>query len=98
MDVSEEMDDDFIHKQLEEPVFSHYEYVNKKLEAPPPPTEQPYASKKEAATVKEEAFELDMEDIDKELEMALTRKKASLVQNLQNLWDQSIVSKKIRYF
>ena len=80
-DNSEDMDDDFIHQQLEEPVFTHYEYVNKKLEAPPPPGSQPIT---EENAVKEESLNMDMDDIDKELEMALEKKTKVLLLNKWN--------------
>jgi len=52
-----EDEDDFVNRELEEPIFTHYEYVNKKYE------EEPI-----------DDVELAVEDIDRELELALERR------------------------
>lgn len=55
----EELEDeeDFVNRELEEPIFTHYEYVNKKYEED-----------------QSDDVDLGVEDIDRELELALERR------------------------
>ena len=93
MDSDPEDDDDFIHKQLEIPVISHYEFVNKKYELEQDESAENDPKKTEPSPTKavdepikdDDDLEFDIDDIDEQLELALEKKKVRLCLLIQVL-------------